>query len=382
MIYGFGNRVRAILMKRPSLTPLAASLPSTVPFVGPETQERQLGRPFRARIGANENGFGPSPRVIEAIAAGAADVWKYADPENFELRAAIARHHGVAPANIMIGPGIDGLLGLAVRLFVEPGQTVVSSLGGYPTFNFHVAGYGARLTTVAYRDDREDLDGLLDAIRRERPAMAYLANPDNPMGTWWPAAEVQRFIEALPETTMLILDEAYCETAPASALPVLDAGRPNILRMRTFSKAYGMAGMRCGYLIGDKDNIQAFDKVRDHFGMARLTQAAAIAALADQDWLDSVVTRIARSRDRIAQVAAESGLSPLPSASNFVAIDCGGDGAFALKVLQSLVAREVFVRKPMAPVLDRCIRVSCGPDRLMDIFAEELPGALAAARGN
>jgi histidinol-phosphate aminotransferase len=122
--------------------------------------------------------------------------------------------------------------------------------------------------------------------------------------------------------------------------------------------------------------------VRDHFGMARLTQAAAAAALADQEWLDSVVGRIARSRDQITQIAAANGLAALPSASNFVAIDCGADGAFALKVLQSLIAREVFVRKPMAPGLDRCIRVSCGPDELMDIFAEELPGALAAARGN
>jgi histidinol-phosphate aminotransferase len=369
-------------MKRPNLTPLAASLPSTVPFVGPETQERQLGRPFRARIGANENGFGPSPRVIAAIVAASSDVWKYADPENFELRARIARHHRVDPANIMIGPGIDGLLGLAVRLFVEPGQTVVSSLGGYPTFNYHVAGYGARLVTVPYRNDHEDLESLTDTIRREQPAMAYLANPDNPMGTWWPAGDVQRFIEAMPETTMLILDEAYCETAPASALPAIETGRPNVLRMRTFSKAYGMAGMRCGYVIGEAANISAFDKVRDHFGMARLTQAAAAAALADQEWLDSVVGRIARSRDQITQIAAANGLAALPSASNFVAIDCGADGAFALKVLQSLIAREVFVRKPMAPGLDRCIRVSCGPDELMDIFAEELPGALAAARGN
>jgi histidinol-phosphate aminotransferase len=244
-------------MKRPNLTPLAASLPSTVPFVGPETQERQLGRPFRARIGANENGFGPSPRVIAAIVAASSDVWKYADPENFELRARIARHHRVDPANIMIGPGIDGLLGLAVRLFVEPGQTVVSSLGGYPTFNYHVAGYGARLVTVPYRNDHEDLESLTDTIRREQPAMAYLANPDNPMGTWWPAGDVQRFIEAMPETTMLILDEAYCETAPASALPALDTGRPNVLRMRTFSKAYGMAGMRCGYVIGEAAEHQA-----------------------------------------------------------------------------------------------------------------------------
>jgi len=367
---------------RPSLTTLAQSLPSTVPFVGPETQERQRGRQFRARIGANENGFGASPKVAQAIAAASSEMWKYCDPENFELRNLIAAHHGVAPDNIMVGEGIDGLLGLIVRLFVEPGQTVVSSLGAYPTFNYHVAGFGARLVTVPYRDDREDLDALLDAVRRERPAIVYFANPDNPMGTWWDGADVQRFIEALPATTLLVLDEAYCDMAPASAIPTLETSRANVLRMRTFSKAYGLAGMRCGYAIGEADNIRAFDKVRNHFGMSRMTQVAAAAALSDQKWLAETVRRIASARDRITQIAADNGLAALPSAANFVAIDCGADGAYALKVMQALIARDVFVRKPMAPVLDRCIRVSCGPDDQLDIFAEELPGVLAAARGN
>jgi histidinol-phosphate aminotransferase len=365
----------------PKLTALAESLPATVPFVGPEAQERQRGRPFRARIGANESGFGPSPAVQAAIAASAGDVWKYADPENHDLKAALGAHLGIAAENVVIGEGIDGLLGLIVRLFVEAGQPVVTSLGAYPTFNYHVAGFGGWLVTVPYANDREDLDGLLAAVKRENAPLLYLSNPDNPMGTWWEADEISRLIEALPETTMLVLDEAYGETAPASAMPALDVSRPNVLRMRTFSKAYGLAGLRCGYALGETQMIRAFDKVRNHFGVNRMAQTAALAALSDQEYLRSVVADVDACRKRIAVIAAANGLEALPSATNFVTFDCGGDGALALRVMQELIKRDVFVRKPMAPVLDRCIRVSVGPSAEIDLFEQELPEALKAARG-
>lgn len=368
------------MSSRPALTALAASLPATVPFVGPEAQERVRGRPFRARLGANESGFGPSPAVKAAIAAAADETWKYCDPENHDLKQAIATHLGAKADNIAIGEGIDGLLGLVVRLFVEPRQPVVTSLGAYPTFNYHVAGCGGRLVTVPYSHDREDLDALLAAVKREKAPLVYLANPDNPMGTWWEAGEISHFIEALPETTMLVLDEAYGETAPPSALPPLDIARPNVLRMRTFSKAYGLAGLRCGYCVGESEAIRAFDKVRNHFGVNRMAQAAALAALADRDHLRHVVEKVAASRNRIAAIAAESGLVTLPSATNFVTVDCGRDGAFALEVMQALIARDVFVRKPMAPGLDRCIRISTAPEAEIALFAQMLPAALEDVR--
>jgi histidinol-phosphate aminotransferase len=367
---------------RPRLTALAESLPATVPFVGPEAQERARGRPFRARIGANESGFGPSPRVVEVMAAAAPQMWKYCDPDNHDLRAALAAHLGVGAGNVVIGEGIDGLLNLAVRLHVADGTPVVTSLGAYPTFNFHVAGFGGRLVAVPYAGDREDLDALLDTVRREAAPMVYLSNPDNPMGTWWEAGDVEAFAAALPATTMLVLDEAYGETAPEGTLPPIDLSRPNVLRLRTFSKAYGLAGLRCGYAVGDADLIRAFEKIRAHYGVNRMAQAAGLAALADQAYLAQAVGQIAAARERIASIARANGLAPLPSATNFVAIDCGGDGAFALKVMQALLARDVFVRKPMAPGLDRCIRISAGPDADLDIFEAELPGALADARGN
>ncbi|WP_420959596.1 pyridoxal phosphate-dependent aminotransferase [Brucella sp. IR073] len=366
-------------MTAPRFTPLVGRIPSTVPFVGPEALERQRGRAFAARLGANENGFGPAPSVIAAMQEAAGEVWKYGDPENHALKTALAAHLGIGPDNIAVGPGIDCLLGLVVRQYVNPDDAVINSLGGYPTFNFHVAGFGGRLVTVPYRDDRSDLSGLLDAVKRERAPLVYLANPDNPMGTWLEAEAVQAFIEALPETTLLILDEAYGETAPASAIPPLDVARPNVLRMRTFSKAYGLAGMRCGYAIGAPEQIAAFDKIRDHFGVPRLTQIATMAALRDQAYLDAVTGAIDAARRRIASIAAANGLAAIPSATNFVTIDCGRDGAFAKHVLDALIERDIFVRKPAAPILDRCIRVSVGPKGELDLFEETLPLALAAA---
>jgi histidinol-phosphate aminotransferase len=361
-------------------TRLVASLPATVPFVGPEHQERDRGRPFRARIGANESSFGPAPSVIAAMNAAAPEMWKYCDPDNHELKAALAAFHKVAYENVIVGEGIDGLLNLAVRMYAEAGDAVVTSLGAYPTFNFHVAGFGGKLVAVPYEHDRENLDGLLAAVKREKARMVYLSNPDNPMGTWWEADDVSRFAAALPADCMFVLDEAYCETGPVSALPPLDPTVPNVLRMRTFSKAYGLAGIRCGYAIGTREAIGDFEKIRNHYGTSRMAQIAGEAALADQAWLADVVKRVAAGRDRIARIARDNGLAQIPSATNFVTIDCGGDGDFALNVMQRLIARDVFVRKPMVPVLNRCIRVSVGLDHELDIFAEELPKALAEAR--
>ncbi|HSM41569.1 MAG TPA: aminotransferase class I/II-fold pyridoxal phosphate-dependent enzyme, partial [Afifellaceae bacterium] len=127
-------------MSAPIYTPLVRSLPASVPFVGPETQERARGAPFRARIGANESVFGPSPKAIAAMAKAAAEVWQYADPENHDLKYALARLHGVKPDNIVVGEGIDALLGYLNRMLVSEGTPVVTSLGAYPTFNYHVAG--------------------------------------------------------------------------------------------------------------------------------------------------------------------------------------------------------------------------------------------------
>jgi histidinol-phosphate aminotransferase len=361
-----------------AFTPLIETLPSTVPFVGPETIVRRTGVPLRARIGANESVFGPSPKVIAAMQAAAHESWQYGDPEVYELRAAIAAHENVGIENVTVGEGIDGLFGLAVRLFVEPGVTVANSHGAYPTYNFHVAGFGGNLVTTPYVDDHEDPGSLLDLARREKAKLVYFANPDNPMGTCWKASVVQELIDNIPAGTLLMLDEAYHEFAEGS-VPALDMANPNVLRFRTFSKAYGMAGVRVGYALGHPHLISAFDKIRNHFGVNRMGQAGAIAALADQDYLKSVQQRVSSAREKIYAMAKANGLQAIPSSTNFVAVDGGRDGAYARKIVDGLAAQGIFVRMPGVAPLNRCVRISVGTDENLLALEEALPAAIVAA---
>lgn len=368
-------------------TPLISALPATVPFVGPEAIERNTGLVVKARIGANENGFGPAPSVIEAMCAATGESWKYGDSESLGLKQALAADLGCATDRIAIGEGIDSLLGQIVRLVIEPDMPVVTSLGAYPTFNFHVTGHGGRLVTVPYLDDREHLDGLLDAVRRENAPLVYFANPDNPMGSWCDAGDIVAFARALPETCLMVLDEAYCETAPAGSIPDIAAliDMPNVIRTRTFSKAYGLAGARVGYAISTSGTVQAFDKIRNHFGMTRVSMAGAIAALKDKAYLSDVLGKIAASRQRIAAIATSNGMKPLASGANFVTIDCGGDGIYARAIVDGLMQHGVFIRMPGAAPLNRCIRISAGPESDMALLEAALPDVLeklAAAAPN
>lgn len=363
----------------PKFTKLAESLPASVPFVGPETQERQMGKPFRTRIGANESIFGPSPKAIEAMRQAASDAWMYCDPENHDLRHALAAHHGVSAENIVVGEGIDGLLGLTCRLFLTDGVAVVTSAGAYPTFNFHVAGFGGALHTVPFRDDCEDPDALLKAAKAHDARLIYIANPDNPMGTVHDAETIQRMIDKVPDGALLCLDEAYIEFADDDTAPALDVSNPNVIRFRTFSKAYGMAGARIGYAIAEKNLAVSFNKVRNHFGVSRISQAGALAALDDQAYLQSIQQKVIDARIKISDIAAAHGLHALPSQTNFVTIDCRKDGDFARRVLGSLIDQGVFARMPGVAPLDRCIRITVGRDKDLAIFADALPKALIVA---
>jgi histidinol-phosphate aminotransferase len=361
------------------LTPHAAALPSTVPFTGPETLERRSGTAFRARLGANESLFGASPKAVAAMQAAAAEAFCYADPENHDLKQALAAHHGCTPAHITVGPGIDTLLGLLCRLTLTPGTPVTTSLGAYPTFAFHVAGYGGALTRVPYAGNHEDPQALLDTARATGARLLYLANPDNPMGSAHPGAVIQDLVANLPPETLLVLDEAYADLAPPEAIPDIPADHPQVIRFRTFSKGYGMAGARVGYSIAEPALALAFDKVRDHFGMCRTSQIGALAALRDQDWLAHVRAQVVAARDRLGRIARANGLTPLPSATNFVALDLGRDGDFARRVLAECLSRGLFIRMPGVAPLDRCLRISLGPDAALDVVEEVLPQALRAA---
>jgi len=293
----------------------------------------------------------------------------------------LATHHALPPESIVIGEGIDGLLGYTNRLFVQSGDRVVTSVGAYPTFAYHVAGCGGILATVPFRDDQEDPDALAAAAAKHRPKLVYVSNPDNPMGSWHGADRIQTLVEAMPRGTLLCLDEAYIEFAPEGTAPPFDPDDRRVIRFRTFSKAYGLAGLRIAYAVAHPETASAFDRIRNHFGVSRIAQEAAIASLGDSGHIDRVRALAAEAIERIGEIARANGLTPLPSAANFVAIDCGRDGDFARAVLSGLIARGVFVRMPGVAPMDRCIRVSAGAAEDLAQFATALPEALGEAAG-
>ncbi|SMF62435.1 histidinol-phosphate aminotransferase [Tistlia consotensis] len=363
---------------RPAFTGLLEALPATTPFVGPETLERRRGGVFALRLGANESAFGVSPRVQAVLHRESERANWYCDPEHHELREALAARLGVTRGNLVVGEGIDGLLGLIVRAFVEPGEAVVTSLGAYPTFNYQVNGYGGRLVFVPYREAGDnDLEALLAAARRERAKLLYLANPDNPSGSFHGRDAVTALLEGLPENCLLLLDEAYAEFAPAEELLPVEAEDPRLIRLRTFSKAHGLAGMRVGYAVAAREIVAAFDKIRLHFGVGRLAQLAAAAALDDQAFAGTVVRSVAEGREDYRRLGQRLDLPTLPSLTNFVAFDLGSAGR-SIRMVELLGERGVFVRRPGQPPLDRYVRVTVGTEEERAAFAPLFADALEA----
>ena len=261
---------------------------------------------------------------------------------------------------------------------------------------------GGEIATVPFAADfREDLEGLLARAWEVRPKLVYVANPDNPMGTCHPAADVGAFLEALPGDTTFLYDEAYHEFAPPEAVLPLEVRDPRLIRLRTFSKAYGLAGARIGYCVADGVAAKA-DRIRQHFGLNVVAQAGALAALRDDAHLSKVVREVAAGREEYYRVAAAHGLPCVESATNFgedtrrgarararrltptpplpnpttVAIDVGS-AARSAGAVEALARLGVFVRRPTAPGLDTHIRVSVGSAAEREAFAEALPRALA-----
>jgi histidinol-phosphate aminotransferase len=358
------------------LTELAASLPATVPFIGPETIERQMGRPFTARLGANEQRFGPSPLAVAAMQAAAAQAWMYGDPENHDLRSALGARHGCDGVHIVLGEGVDALLGLIVRLCIGQGDSVITSRGTYPTFAYHVQGYGGQLIHAPYSDDASDPGALIDLAQRHRAKLVYIANPDNPMGSHHSANVMAQMLDALPAGALLILDEAYIDFAPDDTAPAIAPDDPRVIRLRSFSKSYGLAGLRLGYGICAAPFARAFGRVRNHFGIGRIVQAAGLAALQDTQHLTHVVAGSVLARARLAQIAQDNDLRALPSATNFTCLDLGRGGDYTRQVMANLAGAGVFVRMPAAAPQDRCLRISHGTMQDLDVLAATLPAAL------
>ncbi len=352
------------------------AIPATTPFIGPEQLMRDTGRHELVRLGANESPFGPSPAAVAAMRAELERLAWYGDPESLDLRDALAEKHGCRPDEIVVGSGIDDLMGLAVRAFVAPGDAAVSTLGTYPTFDYHIVGYGGRQVRAPYTSDgTPDLDALLALARREKPRLLYLANPDNPSGRLVGREALEAFYDALPRDTLLLLDEAYADFVDEREL-MAHVVEARLIRLRTFSKAYGMAGARIGYALTAASNAQTFGKLRLQYGVNRNAQIGALASLGDETFARTVADETARARDDYYRLARELGRGYIESQANFVCIDFG-TAQEATRIMNELLLRGVWIRKPGAPPLDSYIRVSAGTEPMRRAFAAALRAVLA-----
>jgi len=308
--------------------------------------------PWLLELGSNENPYGPSPQARAAVLDALHGMHRYPDPRGARLKAALAARLRIAPTRLMLGNGSHELLMQIAQVFAGPGTEVVHSEFGFAVFALAARASGASSRVAAAQPVQasmplgHDIDALLRAIT---PAtrLVYIANPNNPTGTWLEADELQRFLAAVPAGVIVVMDEAYAELATApgyvSALSLCDA-YPNVVVTRTFGKAYALAGLRCGYAIGSDGLIAVMERVRESFNVNSIALAACEAALADREHLDWTVARNAEQRAALGAALATRGIATLPSQTNFVLARLG---ARAGSIEAALLERGVVLR-PMA----------------------------------
>lgn len=330
------------------------------------------------KLSANENALGASPKARAAYLAAAEDLFRYPDVRASALRAAIARKFDVEPERLIFGVGSDEIFTLACMAYLNPGDNAVQPEWGFAAWRLAVAAMDCEMRNAPERDYLVDVGAIL-AIVDERTKIVFLANPANPTGSAIPYTEVLRLQRALPAQTLLVLDGAYAEFA--RAMPGFDAGldlarrAPNVLMTRTFSKLYGLAGLRIGWAYGPESVIAALDRVRLPFNMTVPGEAAAIAALEDDDFVDASIAHVDRERAALVDFVRRFGVRAIPSWANFVTL-VFDDAARARSVDERLAARGVLVRGLGNYGMPNCLRVTTASTDDMAVFRAEFERAL------
>ncbi|MFZ5608184.1 MAG: histidinol-phosphate transaminase [Pseudomonadota bacterium] len=315
------------------------------------------------RLASNESPLGASPQAIAAARAAAATMHRYADGAATRLREALAAHHGLDAAHIICGTGSDEILQLVAQAYAAPGDEVIHSAYGFMVYPIAARRCGARPIAVAETDYRADVDAILGALS-DRTRVVYLANPNNPTGTYMSAAEINRLHAGLPEHVVLVLDAAYAEYMDADDYePGLALARrsPNVLMTRTFSKIYGLAAERVGWATGAPALITALNKIRGPFNVTGAGQAAALAALGDQGWIARTKAHNDEWRPWLAGEIAALGLRVIPSAANFLLVEFPQTpGRTAAEADAYLTARGFLLRHLANMGLGHCLRLTVG----------------------
>ena len=346
---------------------------------------RSRGADGRAlvKLSANENPLGTSPLALAARAKAAGPAL-YPDPDAAALREAIGALHGIAPARIVCGTGSDELLNLAAQAFAGPGDEVIHVRYGFAVYEIAARRCGAEVVVAPDRDYGADVDALL-ACLTERTRVVFLANPNNPTGTYLPREEVARLHEGLPADVLLVLDQAYAEYLdPQEDDGGLDmaARAQNVLVTRTFSKIYGLAGERIGWATGAPHLVDALNRIRGPFNVTTSGQAAALAALADQNFVQTSRehNRAERARFTAAvEALGNHGLRAVPSKANFVLVRFEG-ALSAEAALAGIAERGYAVRHLPGQGLPNALRITIGTAPQMDDIADTLRAMAEQAR--
>jgi len=320
-----------------------------------EELEREYGVKDSIKLASNENAWGSSPKAIQAIKESLSKLNRYPDGSNYYLVQAIAEKTGFSPDEVIVGNGSDEIIEFLVKAYVQNGDEVITSHPSFLMYQKVVQVRGGVNKIFPLKGMHHDLEAILASIT-DRTRLIFLDNPNNPTATAINPGELYTFLSKVPESVIVVLDEAYVDFMDSEvqvdvySLVHNSKGRCGVVALRTFSKAYGMAGARIGYGMANTDLISAFNKIRNHFGVNRLAQAGALAALADQDWLNQTREKVTAAKKRIGEIAEENGFAALDSATNFVAIDLGKDGEYA-KTLELINAN-------LLPVIEK--ELLCG----------------------
>ncbi|MFH1244930.1 MAG: histidinol-phosphate transaminase [Candidatus Omnitrophota bacterium] len=323
-----------------------------------ETVKRELRLDKVIKLASNENALGPSPRAVRAIKEALEGINRYPDSDCFYLKKKLAEKLVVSAGNLVFGCGADEIIVLALRAFVDPGDEVVIARPTFLIYQIAALAADAKITFVPQKDFRYDLKAIKQALTA-KTKIVFIANPDNPSGTYVNKEEVREFMRGLPADTVVFFDEAYYELAEKEDFPnTLDyLDEYNVVIARTFSKAYGLSGLRIGYGIARPEIIGYLNRVREPFNVNILAQAAALAALDDDEHLRRTLSLLREGKSYLYENLRKMNLSYIESVTNFILINMGGN---ACGICRQLLEQGIIVRDMNAWGMADFIRVTVG----------------------
>lgn len=340
-----------------------------------EEVKRELGLRDVVKIASNENPFGPSPKAVAAIKKSLGGINRYPESGCFYLRQALSKRLRVRPEQLIFGNGSDELIVLALRAFVDEGDEVVVATPTFLIYEIASKIQGAKVKTVPTRYFKYDLKAMKKAITKNTK-IVFMANPDNPNGTYVTKYELDEFLKGLPEGLLVFIDEAYFDYVQEKDYPdtLSYIARNKVIVTRTFSKSYGLAGLRIGYGISNSEIIRCMETVREPFNVNLLAQVAATAALKDKKFLARIKKMTRDGRRFMYLELGRLGLRYIPSVTNFVLFEAGKD---ADKICKRLLRHGVIVRNMKAWGLEYFIRVTVGTEKENKRFIKELRKTVA-----